>query len=302
MLAFFRVVKFAFQDIVRNASLSLMTVLILVLMLLSVNTLFVIRVITGEATTSIKERIDVSIHFRQNAVDAQIEEIRQFVASFPEVVSLQFFTREEVLGEFKERHKDNIEMIAAVNELEEIPFGPLLVVRTREPKDYEKIIQAISIPEYESVIDAKTFADTERAIDRIHTITSYVEKASVVLSLFFGFIAFLIIFNTIRVTIYTQRTEIVIKRLVGATNWFIRGPYIVEAILLSFLSLIVTGVIVGFTIRALDPSIRGIFEKPDILTDYFTSHILFVVGGELLAVLFLTIMTSMLAMRKLLRT
>lgn len=297
----FRVTKFAFQDIVRNFSLSFMTILILILMLLSINTLVVIRVLTFEATQSIKEQIDVSIYFDYTATDEQVEEVKSYLKSFPEVKDTIFYTKEEVLEQFKEQNKDNPEIIASLNELGNNPLGPTLIVKTRDTGDYNKIIEALDVPEYENVIEAKTFANTEKAIERINIITSNLEKFTFVLSGLFALIAFVIIFNTIRVSVYTQRMEISIKKLVGATNWFIRGPYLIEAIVFSLSSVIFALTFVFMSIQVIEPYIRLVFQRGNILTNYFNSNIIMLFAVQFVVVFLLTAFSSFLAMRRYLR-
>lgn len=302
MLAFFRVIKFAFQDVGRNISLSFMTILILVLMLLSMNTLVIVQVLTNKAVHTVKDQIDVSVYFDNEVTDEQVAELRGYVDAFPEVVDIEFLSREQVLETFRELHKDNSDILASLGEVGDNPLGPTMIIKTREPSDYQKIIEALSIPEYENLIEAKTFADTERAIERISTITAQVEKAVFVLNILFAIISFFVIFNTVRVAIYTQRREIGIKKLVGATNWFVRGPYLVEALLFSILSVFITGLVVYGAARLLDPFIEVVFGDAGFLTSYFSSHILVLATIELCGVLILTIFTSGLAMRRYLRT
>ena len=302
MRSLFRAIKFAFQDIFRNISLSMMTVLILVLMLLSVNTLIIIKFFTLQATQAIKNQIDVSVFFSHQATDEQINEIQSYIRSFPEVTDVKFFNKDEVLQKFREQYADNKNIVASLDELGENPLGATMIVKTREPVDYQKIIKALSVPEYENVVMAKTFVDTEKAITRINNITVQVERFSVGLTGLFAVIAFLIIFNTIRVAIYTQRIEIAIKKLVGATNWFIRSPYIIESIIFSVISVAITYVFLIFTAGYIDPYVEVVFNKPSLLTEYFSSNIMMLFGGQFVAVLALTIFSSLMAMRRHLRT
>ena len=300
--SFFRIAKFSLQDIFRNMSLSFMTVLILILMLLSINTLIVVRVITDESIQTVKEQIDVSIYFHPESTEEEIAEVREYVGSFPEVENEVYLTKEEVLENFKETYSDNKEILASLDELGENPLGPTLVVKTREPKDYEKIINALSVPEYENTIEAKTFGDTQTAIDRIHSITTQVERFTYFLTALFAIIAFVIIFNTIRVAIYTQRAEIGIKRLVGATNWFISGPYMLESLIFSIVSVAVTYGIAHFSIGFLDPYMSVVFGETELLATYFSSHLFLILGIEFVSVFLLTVVSSGLAMRRYLRT
>jgi cell division transport system permease protein len=302
MLGLFRVIKFALQDIGRNISLSFMTVLILVLMLLSMNTLLTLQVLTGEAVRDIKDQIDVSIFFDHEVTDAQVEEIRAYVDSFPGVVGVEYLDRETVLEMFRTVHSDDVDILASLEEVGENPLGPTMIIKTREPRDYEEIITALSIPEYEFIIESKTFTDTQTQIERIDTITGNVEKAVFALSAFFAVIAFFVIFNTIRVAIYTQRREIGIKKLVGATNWFVRGPYVIEAVLFSVLSVLISGSIVWVAAQFLDPYISVIFQREPFLTNYFLDNILVLTSVQFVGVLLLTVITSGLAMRRYLRT
>jgi len=278
-----------------------MTVLILVLMLLSVNTLLMIRVLTTEATGMIRGQIDVSIYFDHTATQDQIVEVESVVKSFPEVVEMTLMKPEEVLVAFRNEHTDNTDVLASLDELGENPFGATMIIQTRMPEDYEKIITALDVPEYQDIVEAKTFADTQKAIDRVTVITRQIEQFSLALTAFFAFIAFLIIFNTIRVAIYTQRIEISIKRLVGATNWFIRGPYLVESVVFSLLSVLIAQGIVWVGAEFLDPYVMVLLNDSGFLTDYLISHILLLAGIQFLAVLALTMFSSILAMRKNLR-
>lgn len=301
MFSFLRVIRFAFQDMVRNMSLSLMTVLILILMLLSVNTVFVVDVLTKHAAASIKNKIDVSIYFDHTATEAQIAEVKTYVDSFPEVTEIIYYNRDEVLAQFREEHKENPDILASLDQLGDNPLGATMVVKVREPSDYKKIIDALNVPEYEKSIEAKTFANTEKAIDRIHTITTQVERFSLFLSAFFAAIAFIIIFNTIGVVIRDQRIEITIKKLVGATNWFIRSPYLVISLFFSILSVVITYTLMLATTRLLDPYIAMVFETDPFLTAYFKSHILMLGGIQFAVVLAITVASTMIAMRKHLR-
>lgn len=302
MISFLRIIKFALQDIFRNISLSFMTVVILILMLLSVNILIVVNILTNEAISSVKDQIDISIYFSYEASDDQINEVKDYVSSFPEVRETTYLDQDQVLANFKEQYKDNIDVLASIEELDENPLGPTLIIKTKETGDYQKITEALNIPEYENIIESKTFGDTEKAISRIKSITDQVEKFAMVASVLFTIISFFIIFNTVRATIYTQRVEITIKKLVGASNWFVRGPYIVEALIFSLFSLGASYFLAMVGIYILDPYIGIIFGESNILTNYYNSNIILLLGIQFGVVFLIAIFSSLLAMRKQLKS
>ena len=301
MQSFLRILKFAFQDLARNFSLSFMTVFILVLMLLSVNTLWSLDVLTKAAVEAVKKQIDISIYFVPQATDKNVNEIKTYVEMFPEVTDIKLQSKEEVLASFRAQHLAQKEALDALDELGSNPFGPTMIIKTKEPQDYKKIIDALNVPEYENLIEAKSFDNHEDAIERLQNITNRIEKIGFGLTVLFALISFLIIFNTIRVAINTQRMEINIKRLVGASNWFIRGPYFVESLVFTMLSIAFTMVIVFLGLKWIDPYLAVVLPNGFSLTNYFQSNMLMLFGAQALAVLLLTVVSSGLAMRKQLR-
>jgi len=296
-----RIIKFSLQDMARNASLSFMTVLILVLMLLSVNTLIVVRVLTNSAVESINNQLDVSVHFVPEAEPEKIEELRVYLSSSPEVSEVTVLNAQDVLERFKQTNRNKPKILASLEELGKNPFGPTIIVKTHDPKDYEAVIASLEVPEYASLIQDNDFIDTQTGITKIHAITSQVERFTIVLSALFAFISFIIIFNTVRVAIFTQRIEISIKKLVGATNWFVRGPYIFESLFFTVISMGIAGALMYFALGLIDPHMNGLFRDSFILTNYYKSHILELAAGQFFAVLALTTLTSLLAMRRYLK-
>lgn len=298
VLSFFRLLKYSLQDLWRNVSLSFMTVFILALMLLSINTLWSIEVLTKEAVGAIKKQIDVSIYFVPNATDKNVDEIKSYVNLFPEVTEVKMQSRDEVLKSFRDQNASQAEVLQALDELGQNPFGPTMVIKTNDPGDYKKIIDSLNVPEYENLIEAKSFDNHEVAIERLQSIITRIEKVGLGLTALFAIISFLIIFNTVRVAINTQRIEISIKRLVGASNWFIRGPYLIESFIFTILSVACTIGVVFFALRWVDPYLAVVLPDGFSLTNYFKSNILMLFGVQALAVLILTVASSGLAMRR----
>ncbi|OGH68359.1 MAG: hypothetical protein A3D53_03650 [Candidatus Magasanikbacteria bacterium RIFCSPHIGHO2_02_FULL_45_10] len=298
MTGLLRIIKFSFQDIGRNLGLSLMTVFILILMLLSVNTLVTMDITTKEAVRLVKGQVNVSLYLVETATEKNVKDVQNYLASFAEVESVNVLSREEVLESFRTRHQFSAEVLQALAELGGNPFGPTIIVKTREPGDYRKIMESISETDYDPLVEAKSFEGHEEALDRIQAITTRIERIGFGLAAIFAIISFLIIFNTVRVAIHTQRVEISIKRLVGANNWFIRGPYLVESLLFTIVSVGLTMVIMYFALAWLDRYLGVVFPNGFSLTKYYQSNMLYLLLLQLFAVLLLTVTSSSLAMRR----
>lgn len=298
MQSLFRVLKFAFQDIGRNIGLSIMTIFILILMLISINMVWAVKILTNESVNLLKEQINININLKSDVTEKDVSDIKAYIQTIPEVESMQLLSREQVLEQFKNRYRTSREILDALNELDGNPFGPTLVIRTTEPDNYRELKLALAPSEYAQLIESNSYEKDENALTNLQIITNRVENIGLGLLFAFALIAFLIIFNTIRVSIYTHKVEISIKRLVGAQNWFIRGPYIIEAFFFSFLSIVCAAVILYFIFTSIDPYLSKGFYNGFSLTNYYKSNILYLTSVQFLAILILTTLSSSLAMRK----
>lgn len=298
MLAILRIIKFAFQDMWRNIGLSFMTVFILILMLFSVNMLWSVKVLTNEAVSLVKDQVSLATYLVPTVSDKDVLDLKNHIEAISEVEKVDVMSRADVLESFQKRHQNSPEVLGALKELDNNPFGPTLMIKTKEPDSYKQVLEVLNSPNYVGLIESKSFDGHEDALLRLQSITNRVENIGLGLTIAFGLIAFLIIFNTVRVAIFTHRTEISIKRLVGAHNWLIRGPYLVESLLFTVISVLITAVVLYFVFHKLDPYLGAVFPGDFSLTNYYKSNILYLAFVQTSSVLVLTTISSSLAMRK----
>lgn len=297
-----RILSFAWKNIIRNLGLALTTILLLTLALLSVNVLVVVNTLAQTAVQSVEDRIDVSVIFRPEASPEIVEEVRATLERSNLVREVTLMQRDEVLVKFKERHAGDAEILASLETLNENPLGPTIVVRAKDPRAFDAILSAIDLPEYNAMIEEKTLDRHEEVLRKITNGTAGLRRVGYGLTLLFAAIAFFIIFNAVRVKIYTQREEIGIMKLVGASNWFVRAPFFAEGFFLCLVSLLLGAVTVFIAARLIDPAAARFFEVSgfSIVTALGTQAGLLLLF-ELLAVFFLYVLSSGLAMRRYLR-
>lgn len=301
-VALYRIIKFSLQDFFRNFWLSAATIIILVLTLITINFLLILNFVTGAVLNEVKDKIDVSIYFKQDVPESQIGNIKSYLLSLPEIKDVFYVTPEEALEDFKEKHKDDTAILESLNEVGKNPLGATLVVRTRDTKDYENILKVFDDEKYDSIIQDKNFDDHQAVIEKITEIAEKAEKTTFGIAGLFAIIAILIIFNTVRIAIYTHREEIGIMKLVGAANWFIRSPYLVSGIIYGIFavlfSIIITYPLIGF----IEPYLAGLFGGASLnLLGFFTDNYLFIFGSQFLGVVILTTVASSLAVGRYLK-
>jgi len=296
-----RVVKFAFKDFWRNLGLSLMTISILILTYFSLNLLVIVNFFTDAAIQVIEDRVDVSVYFGPEVSDERVHGVRGNLTSLPEVKDIVFISREEALETFKRNHADEPEILAALQEVGENPLGPVLVIKAKDAGRYGPILEALESPAIKSLVEDKTVQDHRVLIERLTSVTAKVQRAALGLSLVFALISLLIVFNTIRVSIYIHREEIAIMRLVGASSNFVRIPFLIETVLFNLISLGLVAALVFPALNVIEPAARAFFDAEVGVTAYYRDHWMTIFGYQLGAVTFLSLLATALSMRRYLK-
>jgi cell division transport system permease protein len=283
-----RIIVNAWKHLTRNVWLSLTTVFVLTLSLLSVNVLLGVNVILGQAVHTLEDKIDVSVYFAQGTPQGVLDEAKFFMASLPQVQSADLLTADDALNAFKQRHAQDSKILGALNEVDGNPLGATLIIKAKNPSDYPFLLNALKNPQFDFAIESKNFDDHADTIARVRSISQSVRFFGMVLVAVFAMFSVLIVFNTIRIAIYTQREEIGVMRLVGASSAFVRWPFVLEGVFLAVLGLGISAGIVFFVVTYLDPHLRPLFDGQDPgLQSYFFVNVaqLATTEGGLLATL-----------------
>lgn len=301
--ALIRIVKFAAQNFWRNVWLSVATVTMLVLTLIVITLLISVQVIGSEAVRQVEDKIDITVAMAPEATEQVVSEIRTYLESLDRVREVKVIKPEEALAAFIKRHEGNPQVLRSLEEVGENPFGFTLTVRARSPRDYPFILEVLENPTYREFIEDTNFVDHERLISRLNSLVDRVRNFGVILAGLFAAIAVLIIFNTIRVAIYTYREEIGIMKLVGASNWFVRAPFLLEGVIYSVLAVVILAIITFPALAIIEPSIGSFFDGASLeLAAFFRRNWLAIFGGELLALIILNTISSSIALGRYLKT
>ncbi len=297
-----RIIKFTFQSFWRNLWLSLITLTIFVLTLATVNAVLLLNVISDSAIRAVEEEVQVSLYFVPGTSGDIQKSVRGYLIGLPQVKTVDAITAAEALETFKDRNANDPTVLAALDEVGDNPFGDALLISAHSPEDFTFILEAAKRPEYVAHIMDTDYTDYQQLIGKITSFADKLRVSGFVLSGFFGLISLLIIFNSIRIAIYVHRDEIAIMKLVGAHDWFVRAPFLLEALLLSFIA---TGIMIGLVLtgaKALDVPLMQYFGQANLsLWEYFTNNAFLIFGGEFLALSVLSLLTTAFAMRKHLR-
>jgi cell division transport system permease protein len=266
-----RILKASLRNLWRNGWISLATIFVFSLALLSVNVLLGVQSIVGSVARSLEDKVDVTITFKPDTPPALVSQAHFFVRSLPQVKDLVDISPEQALTEFKNLHKNDPNVLEALNEVGGNPLGAKLVIKARHADEYPFLLQAIQNPQYQPYIERQTYDRHEGAIALVEKAGQQVRLFASALIALFACFGLLMAFNAIRVAIYTQREEIGIMRLVGASNAYIRGPFILEGLWLAVIafafSAVATYVMIVwseplfFRVLGLDGGVRAFFQE-----------------------------------------
>lgn len=299
IFSLFQVIKFALQNFWRNFWLSLVTIMMLILTLFSVISLFFVNVLATKAIDTVQQKIDMSIYFKDDITETKVQEVKDYLSGLAEVKMVNYISKDMALEEFKKRHASDPLIVKSLEELSANPLGSVLIVKANQPEDYSNIMSKLEDEKYNYLIEKKDFDDHKMIISRISDLNWKIRQAIIGLSLFFGLIAVLVIFNTIRMAIYTHRNEIGIMKLVGASNWFIRAPFLVEGVIYALFACLITLVLCLPLLNFIQPYLETFFgDNSFSLYNYFIDNAWQILGIEFLVAVFLNMVSILIAMNK----
>lgn len=297
-ISIIRVIKFSLQDILRNIWLSLVTVIILILALFSVNLLLTVKVIGQGAIDAIKDKIDVNLYIKTDAPEDRIMALKAKISNLPQAREVVYVSKSQAIEDFREHHKNNPEILEALRELGNNPLNPSLIIKPKDANKLDDLIASINNVD-DSIIESRNFSTYKQMLKKINAITDKITDAGMVVSGIFIFITLLVVYNSVRVAIYTHRKEIMIMRLVGASDWFVYMPFVVSSLIFTFVG--VAGIVLVYYsfLTLLQPYLEAFFIGYNLnIISYFNANFWQIFGLEFLIAGAINVVASLIAVGK----
>lgn len=294
-----KIFKSGWTNLKRQGFLTLATSIVIFIAVLLGTSLYIFQGGMSFLTEAIKDKIDVSIYFNEQVSREEILKIREEVAKLDEVNKVSYVSPEEAYENFVKTH-ENDPYLESLKAIEINPFLPSLVIQTKEPSQYKVVSDFFKKEEYASLVYEIDDYKRGTIIDRISSLSSGIRNIGMVLTLFLGLIAIIVTLNTLRVSIYSQREEIEIMRLVGAKNSFVRGPFLIQGVLCGFFAAILCFVFSLLLLFLLKSNLENLFMGFDVF-GFYKDHIIIILLLQLFIGVGLGLISSFFAVRKYLR-
>jgi cell division transport system permease protein len=263
-------------NFIRNASLAIAAMAVMVVTLTIVLFSLITNAAFSNTIAQITSKIDISVYLSDSDTTAQTDTLLAELKSLPNVKSVQYQSKAQVLANYEAQNANNQQLVTAVQETDN-PLPATILIRPINLNYIQGIKSFLTKPSIATLqSNAPSYSgDRETAINKITRATDVLREIGVVTVAVFAVISALIIFNTIQMAIFNRRDELQIMRLLGASTWYIRGPFIVESTIYGIMSAIFSVAIInaGFiaSSNALQASSLGILDI-NYANNYFDKH------------------------------
>ena len=256
---FSRILKFAWTDFTRNKGNNFAAVFILVIPILLATSLFIFQGVSKHVISEIEDKIDVTAYFRAEATEDEVLAVKNNLLNLSsEIKSVQYVSKDQALEEFLERHSDDPDFASALEEVGGNPFLSALNIKTEDPLQYEKLTAFLTSGPDSKYIEKVDYSQKRDTIDRVFNIISGVNRFGLVLSAILFLMAILVVLNTVKLSVDSSKEEITAMKLVGASNWFIRGPFVVQGAICGMIAFLICILTSGIAVYILSPKVAVI--------------------------------------------
>jgi cell division transport system permease protein len=243
--SFKRIVRTGFVNFWRNSFLSFAAIVVITLSLCAFGGLIFGTAFGKTMLAEVKDKVDINVYFTLDAPETDVLALQKDVNALTEVASTTYISREQALADFKDRWNDNALIMQGLTEIGNNPFPAALNIKAKDPSQYgsiSKFLQSKNPMDSSGtpIIDKINYEENKLIIDRLTRIIPTVEKTGAFVAIILILLAVIVVFNTIRLIIYTARDEISVMKLVGASNTYVRGPFVISGIMYGIVSGIIT--------------------------------------------------------------
>ena len=304
-LTFVRMCRYGVNNFTRNAWLTVAATVVMTITLLIVLLTVVAQNVLSDTAANVARNIDRSIYLKTGTTKEQAEPIMNDLKKLSNVESVTYTSTAQVRAKFAEQNKSDPGTVSALTEATNT-FPATIRINLKNPSNTTQLISFVNdnkpLGKYIDTSNEPSFMGNRgSAIDTIASWTTTAQEVGIGASILFMGISILIIFNTIRMAIFNRKDEIEMMKLIGADKSFIRGPFVVEAMVYGFIAAIVAtglGFAAMYSVR-IDVADWGVTIAPTI--DLYTTYIGFVLLGMIVLGALIGTVSSLLATRRYLK-
>ena len=300
-----RIIKAGLQNFVRNATLAIAAIAVMVITLTIILFSVIANATFSHTVQQITDKIDISVYLKDSVTADQRDKLLADIRALPNTKSVRYVSKDEALAQYKQQNQNNLDLLLAISQTDN-PLPATIVIKPVDPNQIEVLKTYLEQKNIKALQSDETSysGDRKEAIDKISKATKFFREAGIVGVAVFALVSMLIIFNTIRMAIFNRRDELTIMRLLGASSWYIRGPFVVETVIYGIVSGIISvslvNILFAVSASAFDASSLGILDI-NFANNYFSQHFWIILAGQLGIGILIGAASSIIATRRYLK-
>lgn len=300
-IKFVRTFREGFRNFHRDLWLSVTTVSVLTLSLYVIAVTLFLVLVGNTLLANVKERISVSAYLYSTVSEQRVSEITDELNNIRNVASVTFVSRQDALVEFKKTSTNEPFIRKALDELSDVGDGnPLfssLIVKVKDPNDYDDLAVVLGASKYSDDIFEVNYGKNKATINQLNQFIYITKSVGATLSVIFVVIAILVVYNTIRVTMFSRRSEFEVMRLVGASNTYVQLPSVFEGVFYGLVAAIITMILLAVTAYSLMPIVSTMMMG----TTLFGFYLLYfwkILAVTMITAVFLSVLSGSFAIKR----
>ncbi len=306
-----RIMKYGAASFTRNIWLSIAATLVMTITLIILLATIGASLILSATADSMKQKIDITIFFKPGTSQTVLEDMSHIIIEDPNVKSVEISDSETEYASFLTENADNAELLAALEDedMRQIMLASMqatMRIKVLDPMNLSGVRNIVNTnPLFQENLDEKkapTYDVNQAEIETINSWATIAKNGGLILGIVFLVISVLVIFNTIRMAIFSRREEIYMMKLVGADGSFIRGPFLVEAQICGIISGIFASTVAYFGFQLIAPSLSSYgIDVSSVATFMETSRLVLVYAVVIGVGILIGSISARLAMQKYLK-
>ncbi len=304
LITLLRIVKAGGKNFIRNAWLTVAATAVMMVALTIVLLAIVLNATARNAIKELSKSLKVSVYMKDDVKEEDRTKLQNAIKSNPHVSSVQYISIEEARQKFTESFQNDQKLLEGLALVGGDTLPASLEISVSNLDFINQVADIAKAPEYENIVDSITLGktDAKKTIERAASAQRFIVMSSVLAATIFGVVSVLIIFNTIRMAIFTRSDEIKIMKLIGATPGYIRGPFLVEASLYGIVAGCIANAAVYAVILSLGSKVATQAEFQETYNFFVQPATMFLLLiGAMVAGVLIGIISSMMAMERYLR-
>ena len=263
--------KQALQQIFRNKGMSIASVFAITAMMLILGLFFVLTVNVNLFTEMVKADYDqIEVFLEDSTSEISAQEIMDQVKTHEHVTDVQYRSKEDALKIMKKRWGENSYLLDTLGE-NPLPNSLLITIDSLESADGVTTY----VNGFDGIEDIKYHKET---VEKLTTVTDFLQTVCLVVMAFLVIVSVVVVSNTIKLTVMARSKEISIMKYIGATNWFIRGPFFAEGVILgifsSLVSAAITFAVYSKVVSMVGTQVMTILSSPLVPAGYMAGNLI----------------------------